>query len=109
MPEVVRTETIHDLPFSAAELWPILSKTDWLNRSVGLPPVQYETTPLSQGGAKVMARARIFGKEMRWEERPFEWTENEFYVVQRVFSEGPLKELRGGIQFLPPQKESSRL
>jgi adenylate cyclase len=99
MPEPFRTESTHELPFTAGELWPILSNTDWLNRSLGLPQVSYETIPLPEGGSKVLARARLFGKELRWEERPFEWCENEYYRVQRLFLDGPLKELSGGVAF----------
>src|ERR1043166_2368390 len=33
MPASIQTESIHDLPFAPAQVWPIVSKTDWLNRA----------------------------------------------------------------------------
>ena len=35
---------------SRAVVWPILAKTDWINRAIGLPPVKYEIKPLPEGG-----------------------------------------------------------
>ena len=42
MPRLIRSEAYYEIPFSREEVWPILSKTDWINRSIGLPPVRYE-------------------------------------------------------------------
>jgi class 3 adenylate cyclase len=77
----------------------VLSKTDWLNRSFGLPPVNYDIEPQAEGGSSVTARARIFGQEMRWRELPFEWLEPEFYRVHRIFETGPFTEARMGVDF----------
>src|SRR5438876_885325 len=79
---------------------PVLSKTDWLNRSIGLPPVSYEIEPRPEGGSTVMARARLLGLEMRWQEFPFEWLEPEFYHVHRIFESGPFTEATMGIDFM---------
>jgi adenylate cyclase len=88
---LVETEAFFDLPFPRERVWPILSKTDWINRSMGLPPVKYDITPAVGGGSNVHARARFMGLELRWEERPFQWLENEFYEVERIFESGPLR------------------
>ena len=109
VPETVHTEHTFDLPFPRADVWPILSKTDWLNRSLGLPPVTYDIKPLPQGGTEMRARARLLGQEMRWQEMPFEWVEGEFYSVHRLFDQGPLREARLGVDFLPAEKGVSRV
>ena len=109
MPETVHTEHTFELPFPGADVWPILSKTDWLNRSLGLPPVTYEIKPLPEGGTEVRARARLLGQEMRWREMPFEWVEGEFYSVHRIFDQGPLQEARLGVDFLPAEQGRSRV
>ena len=109
VPETVHTEHTFDVPFPRAELWPILSKTDWLNRSLGLPPVKYEIKPLPEGGTEVRAGARLLGQEMRWREMPFEWVEGEFYSVHRLFDQGPLCEARLGVDFLPAEQGTSRV
>lgn len=92
MPSPVKIEATVELPHSREALWPILAKTDWLNRAVGLPPVNFEVRPLPQGGSHVTARAKLFGLKIAWQEFPFEWTEPKFYQVRRIFSSGPLAE-----------------
>ena len=93
---VIRFETQHEFAFPPEALWPILSKTDWLNRSFGLPPVDYEVTPRDEGESTVIGKTRVFGRELRWRELPFEWLEPEYYRVRRIFEGGPFKEGRFG-------------
>src|SRR5262245_53519053 len=95
----VKTETIFDIPFSPEAVWSVLSKTDWLNQSTGLPPVSYDFTKLPEGGTKVLASTRFLGLPLNWEEQPFEWDEPEFYRIERVFKHGPLKRMLGGMEF----------
>jgi adenylate cyclase len=86
---VIKIQQIMQSTRSRAELWPILARTDWLNRAMGLPPVDYEILPLPEGGSRVTARAKIAGLKLVWREFPFEWTEPEFYQVRREFFSGP--------------------
>ena len=78
MAGLVKIEETVDLPLPRAAVWPMLAKTDWINRAVGLPPVKYHVEPLPEGGSKVIARAKILGLPLVWQEFPFEWTEPEF-------------------------------
>lgn len=98
MPEWIKIEQTVELPHPRAAAWPILARTDWINRAVGLPPVKYETKPLPEGGSEVTARAKIFGLKLVWREFPFEWTEPEFYQVRRVYLSGPLAECVTGLR-----------
>ncbi len=86
------------LPHSRRELWPILIKTDWINRAIGLPPVDYDIQPLPEGGTRVTARAKMFGLQLSWQELPFEWAEPKFYRVRRVFESGPFSEAVVGLR-----------
>ncbi|MFO1502141.1 MAG: DUF5939 domain-containing protein [Verrucomicrobiota bacterium] len=99
MAPVVRSEMVYDLSFPPERVWPILSKTDWINRSLGLPPVRYQISPEPTGGTNVVAQARFFGTELRWHEWPFEWLENEFYRVRRTFEAGPITEAELELRF----------
>ena len=106
---MIHLESIHELPFPRAEVWPILSQTDWLNRALGLPAVEYAMTPAPGGGSQVNARTRLMGFEVRWREHPFEWREPEYYRVRRVFENGPFLEARLGVEFLEPVSGRCRL
>ena len=96
----LKFESLHDLPFPPETVWPGINNTDWVNRSLGLPPVSYEFTAKPEGGSSVRARARIAGLETVWQEFPFEWLEPEFYRVRRVFENGPLREATLGLELL---------
>jgi adenylate cyclase len=95
---VISWESQFVFSFPREAVWPALSKTDWLNRSLGLPPVQYQIQPAAEGGSLVTASASAFGLKMRWREFPFEWLEPEFYRVHRVFEGGLFREMRGGME-----------
>src|SRR5262245_8612702 len=99
MPAPVKLEEIVELPHPRAALWPILRNTDWVNRAVGLPAVDYGISPVSEGGTQVIARAKFSGLPLAWQELPFEWTEPKFYHVRRVFLSGPLAEGIMGLRF----------
>jgi adenylate cyclase len=100
MPEAVKTEASFDFPFPPEAVWSIFSKTDWLNRAAGLPPVSYELTPRPEGGSRAIARARFFGMvPMQWEENAFEWVEPEYYQVERRMASGPVEKIFGGMEF----------
>ncbi len=98
---MIRLESLHQVSFPREKVWPVLSKTDWLNRSLGLPPVTYEFAARAEGGSWVTAGAQIFGRQMRWRELPFEWMEPCYYHVRRVFESGPFREAVGGIELRP--------
>jgi class 3 adenylate cyclase len=98
MAGLVKIEETMELPHSRVAVWPILARTDWLNRAIGLPPVKYDVEPLPEGGSKIIARAKILGLPLVWQEFPFEWTEPEFYQVRRVFLSGALIETVMGLR-----------
>jgi len=98
MPDLLKIEETLELPHPRAAVWPILARTDWINRAVGLPPVKYEVKPLPEGGSEVTARAKIFGVNLAWREFPFEWTEPEFYQVRRIYFSGPFTECVTGLR-----------
>jgi len=99
MSRPIKTEASFDIPFPPGAVWDVFSKTDWLNRAAGLPPVSYRVQSLPEGGTRVMANSKFFGLPLTWEEKPFEWVEPEFYQVERFFERGPLERISGGMQF----------
>ena len=64
---MIRFETQQAMPFPRTAIWPVLSQTDWLNRSLGLPPVRYTLERRPEGGSGVTAQARLLGWLPRFE------------------------------------------
>ena len=88
------------------QLWPLLADTPRLNRAIGLPPIEYELTPLEQGGSHIEAAIRLAGLTLaRWTEHPFRWEAPRGYLVVRDFHGGLLGHLlervRFGVQLVP--------
>ena len=98
MADVVKIHETISLPHRREVVWPILSRTDWVNRAIGLPPVKYVIKPRPEGGSEVTARAKAYGISLQWTEYPFEWTEPKFYQVRRVFHSGPLVQAVLGVR-----------
>jgi adenylate cyclase len=98
----------HDLPFPRELVWPVLSNTDWFNRALGLPAVEYEFQARAEGGSSTIARAHVAGFEIVWQELPFEWLEPEFYRVRRILQRGPFREAIVALE-LQPQPSGTRV
>ncbi len=98
MPVPFRTSDTHRLAVPREKLWSILSNTDWLNRTGGVPPVEYQIAP-GPAWPQTLARARLGFLNLAWEEHPFQWIEPEFYTFDRSFSRGPFRVMRGGMEF----------
>jgi class 3 adenylate cyclase len=98
MPDWVAFSETVELSHPPAAVWPILARTDWINRAVGLPPVKYEIKPLPEGGSEITARTKVLGMNLAWREMPFEWTEPDFYQARRIFHSGSLAEFQVGLR-----------
>ncbi len=94
MPKPVLVEDSVELDCTRAQLWPLVADTEGMNRVLGLPVVTYEAKEEATGGSVVTARARYMGLPIEWREYPFEWVEPQQYSVRRVYSRGPLDEVR---------------
>ena len=106
---MIRFESQREFAFSPELVWPYLSKTDWINRALGFPAVNYQIEPRPEGGSWVTARARLPFGELHWREWPFEWLEPEFYRVRRVFEGGPFTETRVGMDLRPEPEGGTRV
>lgn len=70
----IRFEDERAYPMTAAEAWRLLADTDHLNRTIGLPAVEFSALPDT---LVRRARARAFGVvPVRWREFPFDWFGN---------------------------------
>jgi len=97
----IRVERERSYPMPVAEAWRLLADTDHLNRTIGLPSVEFSALPdpLVRG-----ARAKAFGVvPVRWREFPFDWVRERRYAVRREFDGGPVKTMEIGIELRPAE------
>jgi class 3 adenylate cyclase len=73
------------------KLWPVLSDTARLNEAARLPNYRVEDIPQQDGHVLHLARAKIGGFEVVWEEPPYEWVRDRVFGNSRVFRNGPFK------------------
>ncbi len=84
------------LPLPPAQVWELLSNTEHLNRTIGLPSVVYEAPVVSDGDFYRHASIKLLGLiSVRWKEYPFRWVRHERYSVLRVFEGGLLERVLG--------------
>lgn len=99
--EPVRLEKTLHLSSSPAELWPLVSNTDRLNRALGLPVMT------SSGANSVdysqQISACLFGVPLRWTETPFDYVEARNYEVTRDFHTGLFTRFQGGLRMSAEQ------
>jgi class 3 adenylate cyclase len=87
---------------SVAEAWRLLADTNHLNRTIGLPAVNFSSPDGARGDLSRAARARAFGVvPLRWTEYPFNWVRERGYRFRREFQRGPLAVVEGGIELRP--------
>lgn len=99
----IRFERERAYPMPVAEAWRLLADTDHLNRTIGLPSVEFSALPDPRADPLVRrARAKAFGVvPVRWREFPFDWIRDRRYTVRREFEWGPIASLVVGIELQP--------
>jgi adenylate cyclase len=78
---------------SRSEAWAHVSNTLRLNRAVGtsrVSVVERETSGLD----RFEVRGRLGGIDVTYLERPFAWSEGEFFAFERTFLNGPARSLK---------------
>ena len=81
-----------DLRSDREPLWCAVADTERLNRAIGLG--RLELTPNStDSAARYVVRTVSAGLPLEYEERPFEWVENERFSVRRVLHSGVMKSM----------------
>jgi adenylate cyclase len=94
-----RGSTEKVLPLPLAQVWELLSNTEHLNRTIGLPSVVYEAPVVTDDDFYRHASIKLLGFiPVRWKEYPFSWVRYEHYSVLRVFEGGLLEQITGGIE-----------
>ena len=74
----------------SCSLWDVLTDTERLNRAIGNNKL--EVSAFSDGTpARFVARTRISGFDLEYEERPFEWVYPQRFEILRRMRNGPIK------------------
>lgn len=94
----IRVEKELRLRSSPSVLWPHLSNTNRLNRSLGLPE---NAVTRGENAYERAVRARVLGFTVSWREMPFEYSVGRYYAVLREFDNGPLTRFEGGLRLEP--------
>jgi len=101
-----------DLASAPEQLWPLVADTDRFNRDCGFPPVEVVPTAAIKGprteGARRL-RVHHLGLEVEWDERPFEWTINRGFGVERIFHRGPFARILARCRLEPRAPAGTRL
>ncbi|ADB19170.1 serine/threonine protein kinase [Pirellula staleyi DSM 6068] len=107
--QLFRADFSWDLQSTAAELWPLVSNTERLNRAMGLPSVVYRTEHDPERGTRKFGSFRLAGMTISWEEHPFEWVEGRRMGILREFTQGPFKWFLSTVELTPLPEGGTRL
>lgn len=97
-----------DLRHSPSELWPFLSDTKFINQKLDFHPVHYDIESRVSGDSFLTGHTKMGGMQNIYHEFPFEWVQERFHFVERVFYSGVLKYLTNRV-ILEPQAEGTRV
>ncbi len=97
------------LNHSTSDLWSYLADTDMMNLKTGVPPVAYDFKPDPMGGSFMHGTIKAFGMTIEYDEFPYEWLVNDYYIVERFYSKGPLKYMAVYAAIRDQDSQSSRI
>jgi class 3 adenylate cyclase len=85
--------------------WELISNTDRINRSFNINPIDFEIIEDKNGGSLLYGKSiSSLGIVSKFREFPFEWIENKFFSVYRIFNKGPLKRMQFRCNIIKKEK-----
>src|SRR5215471_17053934 len=94
---------VFNLKSSAEQIWPFVADTNRFNRDTGVPTVEFEVSPGNLRNARKRMKLSIYGLPVEWEEQPFEWLRPVRFGVDRMYSKGPMAQMRVLAQLSPAE------
>ncbi len=82
-------------------LWNVMTDTERMNRAVGMAPVQFTPLKNDPSAARYLARTKLGGFNLQYEERPYEWVYLKYFRVYRRMRNGPVRGLEIDYSFAP--------
>ncbi len=81
-----------DCASGPAALWCVITDTERINRAVGMGPIEL-TAIEDDTAARYLVQTVSGGFPLQYEERPFEWVENERFAVRRIVRKGAVRSI----------------
>ncbi len=97
-----------DLRSDRASLWCAVADTERLNRAIGLGRLELSPTS-THSAARYVVRTVSAGIPLEYDERPFEWVENERFSVRRVLHSGVMKSMEHSFALSPLPEGGTRV
>ena len=96
----VSVERVVELASDRSQLWCAIGDTERMNRAVGLGPLQVSPNE-DASAARYVVRTVSAGFALEYEERPFEWTENERFRIHRQMRRGVVRSMTNEFWLVP--------
>lgn len=96
----VSVERIVELASERSQLWCAIGDTERMNRAVGLGPLEVSPNE-DASAARYVVRTVSGGFALEYEERPFEWTENEHFRIHRQMRRGVVRSMTNEFWLAP--------
>jgi len=100
---------VFDLSSSPERLWPFVADTNRFNRDTGVPEIEIEPGKKLLRNARRRVRLSIYGMPIEWEEQPFEWVRPLRFGLDRVYSKGPMAQMRALVELSPRPEGGTRM
>jgi adenylate cyclase len=97
------------LPHLPEIVWPYLSNTDILNQRMGLNSPTYQFSQAEGAMPRLSAQNTEMIFSLHYEELPYEWVQNQFFYVERLFHGGAIAYMRFEVRLQAYQSELTRL
>ncbi|HEY6077839.1 MAG TPA: DUF5939 domain-containing protein [Polyangiaceae bacterium] len=96
----VSVERVVELASERSQIWCAIGDTERMNRAIGLGPLEVRPNE-DASAARYVVRTVSGGFALEYEERPFEWTENEHFRVHRPMRRGIVRSMTNEFWLTP--------
>lgn len=97
---LVFVERVVELSSERSQLWCAIGDTERMNRALGLGPLEVSPNADSSA-ARYVVRTVSAGFALEYEERPFEWVENERFRIHRQMRRGVVRSMTNEFWLTP--------
>lgn len=88
----VSVERVVELSSERRQIWCAIADTERVNRAVGLGPLEISPNE-DASAARYIVRTVSAGFALEYEERPFEWVENQHFRIHRAMRRGVVRSM----------------